>query len=172
MCSRTLANNTGGLYVYEAKTALLLSQMFTRYRLVLLLLTISSTQTPWLSSNPITQQCKIASPSFKNVANNEMRKAWLSRLDSKPKIFRCSSLRNDMLIFSLVTESFDWERHLYKKLFWLILYSIYFLIKTLQMLLCSPHSKPSAAICYRTKGLIARMYLESSRVRGDKVEFR
>lgn len=157
MYSRMLRINTGGLHAHEVKIPLLLSQMFTYYRLVLLFLMVSSTHTPRLSSNPIIGQCKIASSSIKNAANSETRKVWLSWIDSKPKIFRCSSLRNYPLIFSLVTENFDWKKHLYKKLFWLILYSIPFLIKALQMLLCSPHSKPSTAICYRTKGLIAKM---------------
>lgn len=121
-----LANNTGGLHVYEAKIPLLLSPMFTYYRLVLLPLTISSTQIPWLSSNPIIQQCKIASPSFKKVPNNETRKAWLSRIDSKPEIFRCSSLRNYVLIFSLVTEFWLKEASLQETVLAYFIFNIFF----------------------------------------------
>jgi len=70
--SRMLSNNTGGLHVYEAKIVLS-SQMFTCDRLALLVQTVSSTETPWLASNPIAQQRKIASPSFRKMANNETR---------------------------------------------------------------------------------------------------
>lgn len=68
--SGMVGNDPGGLRVYEAKTAHLLSQMD---RLVLLFLTISST--PWLSSNPVTEQCKITSPSSKKVAIMEQERS-------------------------------------------------------------------------------------------------